>query len=92
MWKGGEEAGGASFHLYLGPTAPAAHLPPMLPAQAAAVHAGVPVQEYIEAHPPPMEPVGLEPDAHVAEAYREAFERHKRLGEGLYGGKKGSDG
>lgn len=54
--------------------------------QAAAVHTGTPVAEYVLAHPPPMEAEVLQPAHQTAPAYREAFERHQHWGACLYGG------
>ncbi|KAL4436739.1 hypothetical protein ABPG75_003878 [Micractinium tetrahymenae] len=54
--------------------------------QAAAVHSGTPVADYVAAHPPPLEPGALQPAHEAAEAYRKAFQRHQRWGGCLYGG------
>lgn len=54
--------------------------------QAAAVHSGTPVADYVAAHPPPLEPEALQPAHEAAEAYRRAFQRHQQWGSCLYGG------
>lgn len=54
--------------------------------QAAAVHTGTPIADFVEAHPPPMEPGVLQPQHTTAAAYEEAFKRHQRWGACLFGG------
>ncbi|PRW34012.1 Xylulokinase [Chlorella sorokiniana] len=54
--------------------------------QAAAVHTGTPIADFVEAHPPPLEPGVLQPQHTTAAAYDEAFRRHQRWGACLFGG------
>jgi len=53
--------------------------------QAAAVHQGASVAEYITEHGPRMKPSVAEPDPSKSGAYAEAFARHRQLGELLFG-------
>lgn len=54
--------------------------------QAAAVHTGTPIAQYVAEHPPPMEAEVVQPQHEAAEAYRKAFLRHQRWGACLFGG------
>lgn len=53
--------------------------------QAAAVHAGADVADFVRANPPDMEDVEIEPDLGNAGAYREALQRHTEGGSALFG-------
>lgn len=53
--------------------------------QAAAVHGGADVAEFVAAHPPAMEAGEVEPDAGSEEAYAEALRRHTQSGSALFG-------
>ncbi|KAK9817151.1 hypothetical protein WJX72_010395 [[Myrmecia] bisecta] len=52
--------------------------------QAAAVHAGIPVKEYVADNEPPLADETMQPIKENAAAYQEAFERHQRLGRLLF--------
>ena len=54
--------------------------------QAAAVHSGVPVGEYVTRQPPPMEAEVVQPRHEARHAYAAAFARHQRWGGALCGG------
>lgn len=53
--------------------------------QAAAVHHGADVREYVLENEPSTEPAGLEPDTGAADAYGEALARHREAGQALFG-------
>jgi xylulokinase len=56
--------------------------------QAAAVGKGIPVAEFIESHArPAMEGEVMQPDESVAGEYREAYERFKKWGGDMFGGR-----
>lgn len=52
--------------------------------QAAAVHVGMPVNDFVESHAPPLEDEVMQPNPENAEKYAAAFQRHKQLGGALF--------